>query len=369
MTKRSFTLDCLQRGREAFLNPGLPERCLAGDGSGRLIAVMIEVQRNHALAAEVEGAQGGYARPRLVEPQQNVVRTLADVLRHATERRDTRGRRPTLPDAHAFQSQCRGQRFPGLRFGSRDGSHELHDRGAVAAEVREIDPQGAEEAGPAESGGFKLVVPVVGAGEEAIHHTDEAHTARWRFDAPLGCDGRRATPALALRGKHPRRIPGRHDGTGLHARAEVHLHRDGLPVALLELRRHEPGRNTRPGGDGLPDFLRRAGDLDFNLDRTAPGGFLLHAHAGSLGSAFCGRGCATTTRRCRRPPGADSSWYFDTSFVMASVSSLLNAARSVADRKRTSVSTARVARRLPASLARRTRSPTSRTTRAPRAMR
>ena len=53
---------------------------------------------------------------------------------------------------------------------------------------------------------------------------------------------------------------------------------------------------------------------------------------------------------------------------MASVSSLLKAARSVADRKRTSVSTARVARRLPASFARRARSPTSRTTRAPRAM-
>src|SRR5207245_7959077 len=202
------------------------------------------------------------------------------------------------------------------------------------------------------------IVPVVGAGEEAIHHTDEAHTARARFDAPLGCDGRRTTPALALRGKLPRRIPGRHDGTGLHARAEVHLHRDGLPVALLELRRHEPGRNTRPGGDGLPDFLRRAGDLDFDLDGTASGGFFLHAHDGFLGSDFCGRGCATTTRRCARPPGADSSWYFETSFVMASVSSLLNAARSVADRKRTSVSTARVAGRLPASFARRTRSPT-----------
>src|ERR1035441_7370341 len=44
-------------------------------------------------------------------------------------------------------------------------------------------------------------------------------------------------------------------------------------------------------------------------------------------------------------------------------------ARSLAERKRTSVSTARVARRLPVSFARRTRSPTSRTTRAPRAMR
>src|SRR6266516_4862779 len=125
---------------------------------------MVEVHRNHALAAEVEGAKSGYARPRLVEALQGIVRTLADVLRHAAERRDTRGRRPTLPKAQAFQSQCRGQRFPGLRFGSRDGSHELHDRGALATEVREIDPQGAEEAGPAECGGFKLVVPGGGAG-------------------------------------------------------------------------------------------------------------------------------------------------------------------------------------------------------------
>src|SRR5947209_18871159 len=171
MATRSFALARLRRHREAFLDPCLPQRLLAGDGTGRLIAVKVDVQRNHALAAEVEGAKGGYARPRLVEPQQGVVRTLADVLRHAAERRDTRGRRPTLPDAQAFQSQCRGQRFPSLRFGSRDGSHELHDRGALAAEVREIDPQGAEEAGPTEFGGFKLLVPVVHAVTNAIHTT------------------------------------------------------------------------------------------------------------------------------------------------------------------------------------------------------
>src|SRR4029077_3540420 len=94
----------------------------------------------------------------------------------------------------------------------------------------------------------------------------------------LGCDGRRATPTLALRGKHPRRIPGRHGRTGLHARAEIRRHRDRLSVALLELRRHEPGPNTRPGGDGLPDFLRRAGNLDFDLDRTAAGRLFLYAH-------------------------------------------------------------------------------------------
>lgn len=36
----------LRRHREAFLKPRIPERCLVLDGSGRLIAVEVEVQRN-----------------------------------------------------------------------------------------------------------------------------------------------------------------------------------------------------------------------------------------------------------------------------------------------------------------------------------
>ena len=43
MTTPSFTLARLRRRREAFLNPRLPERCLAGDRPGRLIAVEVEV--------------------------------------------------------------------------------------------------------------------------------------------------------------------------------------------------------------------------------------------------------------------------------------------------------------------------------------
>src|SRR6516225_5379701 len=42
--------------------------------------------------------------------------------------------------------------------------------------------------------------------------------------------------------------------------------------------------------------LGAAGDLDFDLDGTAAGGFFLHAHDGSLGSDFCGSGCATTKK-------------------------------------------------------------------------
>jgi hypothetical protein len=49
-------------------------------------------------------------------------------------------------------------------------------------------------------------------------------------------------------------------------------------------------------------------DLDFDLNGTASG--VLHAHEDSFGSGFRGSGCATTTRRCKRAQGADSSWYF-----------------------------------------------------------
>ena len=69
-------------GKRSWIHAS-PQRCLVGDASGRLIAVEVEVQRDHALATEVEGAKGGYARPRLVEPRQGVVRILGDVLRHA----------------------------------------------------------------------------------------------------------------------------------------------------------------------------------------------------------------------------------------------------------------------------------------------
>src|SRR4029077_6405546 len=65
--------------------------------------------------------------------------------------------------------------------------------------------------------------------------------------------------------------------------AERQFHGDGLPALLLDLGRHEPGRNTGPGGDGLPDFLRRAGDFELGLQGTATGSLFLHAHDCSLG--------------------------------------------------------------------------------------
>src|SRR5258708_37716556 len=105
MTTRSFALARLLGHWEAFLDPHLPKRCLVGGGSGRWIAVEEEAERDHALAAEIAGAKGGGARPRLVEPQQGVAPTLGDVLHHAAERRAALRGGPPLPDAHASAPQ------------------------------------------------------------------------------------------------------------------------------------------------------------------------------------------------------------------------------------------------------------------------
>src|SRR5260370_32772858 len=85
LTTRSFALARLRRHREALLNPRLPQRCLAGDGSGRLIAVEVETERRHDRPAVRHDEQGGGAGPRLVEPQQGAVWTLADALHHAAK--------------------------------------------------------------------------------------------------------------------------------------------------------------------------------------------------------------------------------------------------------------------------------------------
>lgn len=49
-----LTLAGLCGCREVFLNPDLPDRRFAGDRSVRVIAVEVEVQRDHALTAEIE---------------------------------------------------------------------------------------------------------------------------------------------------------------------------------------------------------------------------------------------------------------------------------------------------------------------------
>src|SRR5262245_34292882 len=236
----------------------------------------------------------------------------------------------------------------------------------------EVEPQDAEERHPALGVALELLIPVILAGEPAVHHADDAGAAGAGLDDPLrrhrsGSVCGSAACVCGFGDEAAGRVPELDPGDGLHARAEV---RGGVAIdALLDRAGDEPGRDPRAGRDGAPDLLRRPGDLHLGLDGPAAVRLFLDRHHCSLVRGVCGTGWAMSTRRCARPPGLDSSWYFETSWVMAAVSSAVNAARSAADRNRTSVSTASVARALPASLARRERSLTSRTTRAPRAIR
>src|SRR5688572_12736371 len=89
-----------RRHREAFFHPRLPVRRLVRHGFGRVVAVEVEAQRDHALAAETDCAKRADTRPRLVEPQQHSLRTLAaglHVFYEPAERGYVRGSAPALP--------------------------------------------------------------------------------------------------------------------------------------------------------------------------------------------------------------------------------------------------------------------------------
>src|SRR5262249_23981703 len=96
---RLLALARLRRHREAFLHPRPPQRRFAGNDSGRLIAVVVEVEHRYDRAGDGHDVQGGGAGPRLVEPQQDAERTLADVLHHAAQRRGAYRCGPTLARA------------------------------------------------------------------------------------------------------------------------------------------------------------------------------------------------------------------------------------------------------------------------------
>src|SRR5260370_36343461 len=98
----SFALARLGRHWEVFLKPRVPERGLVGGGFGRLIAVKVDIQPNHDRAAAVDGSKGGYGWPPLVQPYQDVVPTLVDVLYHSAQRRGTHAPPVALPNSHAF---------------------------------------------------------------------------------------------------------------------------------------------------------------------------------------------------------------------------------------------------------------------------
>src|SRR3712207_9593254 len=102
-------------------------------------------------------------------------------------------------------------------------------------------------------------------------------------------------PVLLVRDA-ARRVPARDLAVRAHLRAHAEV--QGAALALLHLGRQEPGAHALGGGDGLPDLLRGARNLDAELQAVRDVRGCAHAMSS-------GRGWAGTTSRCGRP----SSWW------------------------------------------------------------
>jgi hypothetical protein len=75
--------------------------------------------------------------------------------------------------------------------------------------MSEVQPQNAEEGRPAGFDTLELIVPIVRAREEAVHHAYDAGAAGASFNDPLSGERRGVwTQVRAFGGEPARRIPG-----------------------------------------------------------------------------------------------------------------------------------------------------------------
>ena len=118
---------------------------------------------------------------------------------------------------------------------------------------------------------------------------------------------------------------------------------DALMSIDIEKRRVFVSVAAAPGLSDVGDMLYSS--FCSRGSRVAGSGWICALAAASEGGTS-GRGCPRVTRRNRRPRGEASSWYFATSSVMQSESSLAKAARDSGDAKRISESMVSVERRL-----------------------
>jgi hypothetical protein len=208
-----------------------------------------------------------------------------------------------LPVRTLRDAQWTHQPLEGFRHRAVMLRGHLHQHALLAGEVLKIEPQDLEERRPAISVPFELRIPVVAVGEPAMNHPHRAGSARLGLHDPFGCD--RARPLGRLGDKAVRRLPFGDRGDRVHAVARPEMADRLAADAPVHLRRHEPGRYSRPRRDRLPYCLGRSRHLDFGLHGAPPRWVLLDWHDQSFPTT--GVGWARTTSRCGRPPGAAAS--------------------------------------------------------------
>src|SRR5262245_40954011 len=134
--------------------------------------------------------------------------------------------------------------------------------------MRQVETQDLEEHDPTVAVAFELAIPVVAAGEPAVHDTHRARAAGFGLHRPFGRD--RAGAPFALCSEALGRLPCRDLRNRVHAVPRPEARHSGAADALLQLGRYEPGRDARSRGDRLPHVLGCAADLDLRLNAAAP---------------------------------------------------------------------------------------------------
>src|SRR6185437_6858386 len=279
------------------LQPGLPGWLLAPyvvrrvDGehvrpyAHRRLAVALAVRK------EVE-----HPRHRGGEPDQRA--PLADTLDRAGSAAQLDRRALVAQPERVVQGRPERLRVAGV------GGGDIELRGLLAGEVRQVEAQVVEERHPVGA----YVVPELrlpgGAGPKAAAgDAHDAGAAGLRLDEELRRQRAERIRVLAHEGgpvllvdDAVRRVPA--GDVAIRAHLGAHGEVQGAALAFLHLGRQEPGAHTFGGGDGLPDLLRGARNLDAELQAVRD----VRGRAHALSSE---RGWAATTSRCGRP----SSWW------------------------------------------------------------
>src|SRR5262249_52278370 len=172
---------------------------------------------------------------------------------------------------------------PCLALGLGCEARERDCRTRLATEMRQIQAQDAEEGNPAVAVSLELSIPIIGAGEPAVHHAYHAGSAGTSLDGPFRGDLSRFF--FGLNGKTLGWIPCPDGCNRLHARTEVGY--GGTANALLDGAGNEPRRNAIPGRDRAPDFLGRAWNFHFGLNGPLTGRIFSYRHDGSLTRVAC----------------------------------------------------------------------------------
>ncbi len=185
----------------------MPQGLVAGDDDGGPVAEEVKTDRYVDLAAHGKSEKMRDAGRWLIKSKEELVRMpgFARPFDQPGERRRAGWRVPPLAQSRTHESERTGQHVPRLGGGLGGNAPELNARAVLATEVREIQLEDAEVVRPAGFDALKLIVPIVGAREQAVDHRHDAGAPGARLDDPLRGHPRSVRTQLPLSGEPARR--------------------------------------------------------------------------------------------------------------------------------------------------------------------